>query len=352
MKPIFRIACINFLLLSFCLAPVIAISTYTTQDAADFLYDQWQNNSIGFLAGTLAIDPDHIPTTLELVGPSIAVAKVQFYYLDHQDLESANVEGTILIRYSRTDGNLAYAYLSSQKTLMFYHLDATKPVGIYIMVQKNQYRNLLNNFWLSSLQLVGVGVQQYFLLHDDDTTLLPTLSNQGEGTNPVPILGGGASGPAGINTIPIGDPGLGFWEFLYNIADAPSYSLCFSNEDVCIEDINDAVDLPIELTTLTLTVENLENTYLGMNQVTVRFSQTGYPSFRLLLQTDFSVILPFKLYANQCEIPYNSPFNPWQPPMSACNPASISMGVSQQDLDHAAEGTYRATITVEILSGL
>lgn len=316
----------------------------------------------GTLVGTLELDPS-LPVSRITISPSIAPnnssRNVRMYYTNaNNSLVNDALYGTLYLTYYMTNGALASKNLTAETSYAFTSLDASRPIRFYLLVRTNDYSTFLSNvrgwlIWQSSNRFVAMGAQPAFTLLSSSNTTYPVLSNQGETTLPTPFVGGGLPGPAGDRTIFIGDPGVTSTFFnYYNIADEPVYSIFFANENVYIEDITQAVLAPVPLTNVTLNVENYQNTYLGQSRVNVRFFQAGYPSFRFLHENDPTVQLPYTLWVNQTEIPYNTPFSPWPAPMQATNSRQISLKVNQQDLEAAMEGHYTTTITVEIISGI
>lgn len=347
------------LLFSLSWASLSAVHTYTAQPAADMTNTSLVNNMVGALVGTLTLDPA-LPVARISFSPPISSSAVQLYYTNaNNQLESVTLSGSLYVTYYKTNGSRIGTNLTSQGSLTFSSLDATRPITFHILVRTSDYSNFLTNnvrgwlFWQSPNKFVAMGAQPAFTLLSPSNATYPVLSNQGETTLPTSIVGGGLAGPAGEQTLFIGDPGVSSGIlYNYNIADEPVYSISFVDENVYIEDIQQACTAPIPLTNLTLDVENYQNTYLGQSRVNVRFYQAGYPSFRFLHTANPASQLPYTLLVNQSEVPYNMPFSPWPAPMRASNTKQISLKVKQQDLEVALEGNYTTTITVEIISGI
>lgn len=345
------------LLSVFVCTDLFAVHTYTSEPAADFTATGLVSNMTGALVGTLFLDPS-LPVSKITISPIMSSTSVKMYYVKQNQLYVDNLAGSLYVTYFKTDGTKVGSNLTTQSSLTFSSLDATRPISFYILVNSSAYSSFLSIvqgflIWQSENRFVSMGCTSAFTLLSPSDMTYPVLSNQGESTLPTPFVGGGLTGPAGDRTIFIGDPGVssGFF-FNYNIADEPVYSISFDNNDVYIQDIGNATISPIPLTNLNLYVENYQNTYLGESRVNVRFYQAGYPTFRFLHTANPAYQLPYTLWVNQTEVPYNMPFSPWLAPMDAINVAQISLMVSQQDLDAALEGEYTTTITVEIISGI
>lgn len=342
--------------------PIHAAHTYISEPAANMTETSLVSGMIGTLVGTLEIDPS-LPVSRITINPSIAPnnnsRNVRMYYTNASNsLVNEALYGTLYLTYYKTNGALASKTLTTETSYTFNRLDASRPIRFYILVNTNTYTSFLENVWgwifrPADGRFVAMGAQPAFTLLSPSNTTYPVLSNQGETTLPTPFVGGGLPGPGGDRTIFIGDIGVtpSWWAY-YNVADAPVYSISFATENVYIDDITQAVLAPVPLTNVTLNVENYQNTYLGQSRVNVRFFQAGYPSFRFLHENDPTAQLPYTLWVNQTEIPYNTPFSPWPAPMQASNSKQISLKVNQQDLEAAMEGQYTTTITVEIISGI
>ncbi|MBG0766887.1 MAG: hypothetical protein H0S77_04720 [Spirochaetaceae bacterium] len=331
--------------------PLFATHEYIAETAADFTVSGSQN-MIGALVGTLVLDPSEPIQSLSISGSSFSSSGIQFYYTQNGQLQTSTISGSLYVQYYNTGGGLEGSNLTSDNSLSFNNLDTSQPISFYLLVNSSQYSSFLRNFIFSPKQFVGVGVIPKFTIRSASNNLVAVSSNQGVTTLPNPFLGGGASGPAGINSLSIGNSGIGFWSFFYNIAEQPLYSISFTNDVVDISNLQDAIISPFPINTVVLSVENFNSTYMGESRVMIRFYQSGYLSFRFLLSDNPSIFLPFSLYSEGSEIPYNSPFSPWQAPMGASNSATIQLMVTQQDYERAVEGTYQATITVEIISGI
>lgn len=344
--------------------PVSAEHMYISEPAANMTETSLESGMIGTLVGTLELDPS-LPVSRITINPSIAPnnnsRNVLMYYTNANNLlDSESLYGVLYLTYYKTNGALKQKKLTSETSYTFTSLDASKPIRFYILVNTNKYTNFLDNtvrgwwLWGPDNRFVAMGAQPAFTLLSPSNTTYPVLSNQGETTLPIPFVGGGLPGPAGNCTISIGDVGVSpsSWLAYYNVSDAPVYSIFFANENVYIDDITQAVLSPVPLTNVTLNVENYQNTYLGQSRVNVRFYQAGYPSFRFLHENYPTAQLPYTLWVNQTEIPYNIPCSLWPAPMQASNSKLISLKVEQQDLDAAMEGNYATTITVEIISGI
>jgi hypothetical protein len=346
------------LLSAFICTDLFAVHTYTSEPAADFTATGLVNNKTGALVGTLFLDPS-LPVSKITIAPTMSSASVQMYYVNQNQLHVSTLSGSLYVTYFKTNGTQVGSNLTTQSSLTFNSLDATRPVSFYILVNSSEYTAFLNtvrNIFIiiqSPNRFVSMGCASAFTLLSPSNMTYPVLSNQGESTLPTPFVGGGLTGPAGDRTIFIGEPGVSsnFW-VNYNIADEPVYNISFANSDVYIQDIGYATLSPIPLTNLNLQVENYQNTYLGQSRVNVRFYQDGYPTFRFLHTANPACQLPYTLWVNQTEVPYNMPFSPWPAPMAAINVAQISLMVRQQDLDAALEGEYTTTITVEVISGI
>jgi len=342
--------------------PIHAAHIYTSEPAATMTETGLVSGMTGTLVGTLELDPS-LPVSRITISPSIAPnnssRNVRMYYTNaNNSLVNDALYGTLYLTYYKTNGALASKNLTAETSYAFTSLDASRPIRFYLLVRTNDYATFLSTvrgflFWQAESRFVALGALPAFSLLSSSSTTFPVLSNQGETTLPTPFVGGGLPGPAGDCSIFIGDPGVSssIW-YNYNVADEPVYSIFFANENVYIDDITQAVLAPVPLTNVTLNVENYQNTYLGQSRVNVRFFQAGYPSFRFLHENDPTAQLPYTLWVNQTEIPYNTPFSPWPAPMQASNSKQISLKVNQQDLEAAMEGQYTTTITAEIISGI
>lgn len=344
------------MLLSIFLPPLMASHTYFSEPAADFTNTSLVSTKIGVLVGTLVLDPDY-PINKITYSPTISSSQVQMYYTNQNQLKTTNLSGTLYVTYFKKNGSKVGTELTTQASLTFNNLNMNMPITFHILVKSSDYTTFINTvrgfIFQSQNKFVGMGVNGAFNLVSSSNITYPVISNQGETTSATPFVGGGIPGPAGDKTIAIGDPGVSSsWLYPYNISDKPIYSLSFTNNNVFIQNIEQALNPPLPLTNMVLDVENYQNTYLGESQVTVRFYQTGYPSFRFLLETDSACQLPYTLWINNGQVPYDIPFSPWPAPLGPSNSAQISLKILQQDLSAALAGSYTTTITVEILSGI
>ena len=351
MQPIHRIVAFSLLIVLFSLSPLLSVTEYNSQDSANFIYATQGNNYVAMLCGTVNLDSLSEVYKLTLSGSPVSTTGVRFFYRYGDTLQEDSITGFLYMTYYKTNGQNIEVMLSPQTTYSFKQLDRSRPISLYLLVQYNQYYNFLNNFVWSSYQLVGVGIDAKFNLLTSNNQPVSILSNQGDTILPTPFLGGGNPGPVGVNSLSIGDPGLGFLEYFYNIADKPIYRLEFAENFVDIGEIHEAVQNSIPLTSLNLYVDNYQKTYLGQSNIAVRFFQSGQTSFSFANVDDYTKTIPYLLYVRGDLVPYNYPFNPWQAPLTATNTAQVALQVLQADLNEAIEGEYVATITVEIISG-
>ncbi len=312
---------------------------------------------IGTLAGTLVLDPAQ-PVSRISIAPQMSTTSVKMYYTYQNRLYEDSLDGYLYMDYYQTNGTRISVNLTNKGSSNFQALDASRPITFYVLVEESAYNSFISKvrrffLWgLSPNKFVAMGSQPAFSLFSSSNTAYTILSNQGESLLPTPIVGGGLSGPAGERTIFIGDPGVSSFLYIYNISDEPIYTIAFADLQVTIDQIEQAAIAPVPLTNVLLYVENYQNTYLGESRVNVRFYQVGYPSFRFIHSANSSIQLPYTLWTNQTEVPYNMPFSPWPAPMTAINEQLISLKVDQQDIDNAIEGLYITTITVEIINGI
>lgn len=345
------------ILLSLALTPLGAAHTYVSESAADFTNTSLVNNKIAILVGTLFPDPA-LPISKININPTISSSSAKMYYTNNNQLNFSTLSWSLYMTYYSTNGTKRVVTLANQNSVTFNSLDMNVPITFHVLVSSSDYSSFLNTvrgFFIfpSENQFIGMGAASAFNLLSSSNLTYPVISNQGESTTATPFVGGGAPGPAGPNTISIGDPALpSSWFYRYNVADQPVYSVSFANHAVNLQNIAQAVSSPLALTSLNLVVDNFANTYLGQSRVTVRMYQAGYPSFRFLHESYPASQLPYTLWVNSQQVPFNIPFSPWSAPMSASNSADVSMRVLQADLNSLLAGTYTTTITVEIISGV
>lgn len=335
--------------------PISAGHEYVAESAADFIHENLTYRYIGALAGTLILDATEPISSLLLTGQNISSSGVQFYCEYDGQTYDYELDGSLYIQYHRTNGTITGLNLNSLNSLVFSSLDATKPISFYILVNRRQYSQFLRSFYRSADQLVAVGVDTQLSCVSASGEVATVLSNQGETTLPIPLWGGGTSGPIGNNTISLGNQGLEHWSsyyWMYNIAQEPDYSIEIADRNVYIHNIEQACYNSVDLTNLSLVVNNFNDTYLGQTRVMVRFYQMGHHSFRMQHLNDPRFHLPFSLYMDGEEIPYNHPFCPWQAPLSQRNEAALKMRVQKDHVEKALQGDYHATIVIEIISGI
>ena len=221
------------LLSAFICTDLFAVHTYTSEPAADFTATGLVSNKTGALVGTLFLDPS-LPVSKITIAPTMSSASVQMYYVNQNQLHVSTLSGSLYVTYFKTNGTQVGSNLTTQSSLTFNSLDATRPVSFYILVNSSEYTTFLNtvrNIFIiiqSPNRFVSMGCASAFTLLSPSNMTYPVLSNQGESTLPTPFVGGGLTGPAGDRTIFIGEPGVSsnFW-VNYNIADEPVYNISF-----------------------------------------------------------------------------------------------------------------------------
>lgn len=357
----YRLCMSLVLLLLFIPASLFGAHSYISETVADFTVTGQVSGMRGALVGTLVLDPA-LPVSSINISPPLNPANVQMYYVDkNSQIQTTTITGSLYVTYFKTDGTKIGTNLTTQSSLSFSSLDATKPISFYVLVNETQYKDYLQNtvgtfilwFWTSSdNKFASIGYQSTFTLRSPSNEIYPLISNQGFGTVPTPFVGGGLPGPAGIGTIFIGDIGDASILYRYNISEEPVYSLSIAQKNVFVQDIYSAIHSPKLINTLTLAVDNYQKVYLGQSQVSVRFYQAGQTSFQFINTENASGHLPFTLWVNQTQVLYDIPYSPWPAPLKATNAAPISLKVQQGDVETAIAGSYSCTITIEIISGI
>jgi hypothetical protein len=330
---------ILFLLLS--QLPLAAQLVYTAECSIDLGYGisyggyYWQGDQ-GSLAGTLTYDDsDTEPDALEFDFDSTSTLT---FVKSNGKTKTVTIDAYCIVTDSTND---VLFEITGSGTYETNRLDTKFPLKFYLFYDPTELDQASGHHkWT----LVSVSSQILFNPVDEDGNPIETVSNMGTGTLSIPLLGGGLVGPAGINSLP-----ASYFGDDIETGDLPDYSMGFTETDVHIDDLTDAIGNLLEVSDLLLTVENFDDVYLGETEVTVKFYQDGYPSFRFL--GPGSAIIPFTLHIDGEEIQPYMPCSPWDAPLAEENLVPVAISVTQTDYDSAVEGDYTATITVEMLCG-
>jgi hypothetical protein len=318
--------------------PLFAQLTYSAESSIEMQYSA--GNTYGALVGTLTYSGSgNTPNRLYFSGTNLKSSNgVTFSFLQtNGTTEMSSING--------------YCYLTNNSNSILYTIDSTGrinissidwdyPVYLYLFFDYWDIIDLLNN---SSGTLVSIATDAYFYLAKNSSALSMTYYG-GTDTQPVALLGGGAPGPMGINSVPV--------SYYYSLptSDVPEYNIGFTISDVSIEDLSDAINTPINITNLQLEVLNYDDVYMGQTNVQVKFFQTGYSYFTFVNSSGNEI--PFSLSIDGTSITPYVTFFPWTAPLVENNLAPIGFSVTQTDYDQAEQGDYNATITVELITGV
>lgn len=339
--------CILLCMVSLYALPMFAQVTYKTEPSIDVSYiygNSYYYSSRGSLVGTLAYNgTGSKPDSLCFSGSPLGTNGVTFTFLkSNGHTFTKTIDAICYVVYTNYYGCEKIIGISSSISCDLSRIDWDFPVNFYIFFDKYELFNLFDNV---SNKVVSVSTNTFFNLQDYCNTPITVTSNLGNTTQPIPLLGGGLIGPSGTNSIPATN-----LYYYTNTADIPEYSIGFTVNDVSINDLCNAIDNPIKITDLKLGILNYDDVYMGQTNVQVRFFQNGHASFAFVNNAGNTI--PFRLSANGNTIIPNARFFPWTAPLGENNLAPKGFSVTQTDYDQAEQGTYTATITVELITGV
>jgi hypothetical protein len=344
---LFAITMAIVFLFVFATMPMYAQLTYSTENSIDIGYGYggyyYGYSNLGSLVGTLNYSgTGDKPDSLNFSGSSLGFNGVTFtFQKSNGSTYDETIDASCYITYYKNNGSSTIIQASSTGNYTLSRINWDYPMKFYLFFDNT---DLYNTLRYATGTLVSVSTNTYFNPLDDNEEV-ETLSNMGTTTQQIPLLGGGLVGPYGINSIPATN-----LYYSYDTSDVPEYNINFTESDVYIEDLSQAIGTPINITNLKLEVLNYDDVYMGQTNVQVKFYQSLSTYFALLNNSGDEI--PFSLSASGSTIiPYVS-FFPWTTPLIENNFAPIGFSVNQEDYELAEQGDYTATITVELITGI
>jgi hypothetical protein len=324
-------------------SPLLATLTYTTESSIDLDYVyggyNWGGDR-GSLAGTLTYggtgsQPDSLEFTFD------SASTLTFYDKSQGTTTTETLDAYCIVTYYNSSGTQKIIEATNSGSFTLSEIDMDYPIKFYLFYDQSTLRRTLRNA-NGTLASVSSGIS-FNPIADYDR--LDATSNLGTGTMSIPLLGGGLIGPDGTNSLP-----ATYFPYGTDTVDVPEYTIGFTETDVYIDDLSEAVDIPLEIAELELSILNYDDVYMGQTSVTVKFYQSGHTSFRFL--GPGTAVIPFTLYVDGETIQPYTPCSPWDIPLAEENLVPTSISVSETDYLEATEGDYTATITVETITGI